>query len=412
MAITVNDATAATNASGASPVTWTHVVSAGSNRILVVGVVAENSDTPQTVSGVAYGAASLTKARARSVTEGAWVDVELWYLLNPTVGSASVSVSLTGSGVNAIACLSCTLQGAAQQAPEAVNDNGTTTDATTLSQAITTLTDNAMVLSLFGTNLENTQTSGQTSVVSALGSAGGDGDRVTLARATKTPAGSQTMSWTSSSTYGRAAMVNAVFAPAVTTISGSASITEAGDATSASGALKISGSVARTEATDTSSSTGKLALHGVVAASEGADSSTATGALRVPGAVARTEAADTCAATGKLALKGAVAAAETADSCAAAGKVAMKGGLEITEANDVATSAGELPIVGHGGGIETNDNCATSGKLALKATASITEAGDTLTSNGSGVLQTTGALHVTEVNDTASATGRVQMRCR
>ncbi len=220
MTIVVNDATSPTNGGFGTSLTWSHTVSSGSNLILVVGVVAENSDTLTSASGITYGAANLTKAVGRTADEGVWAGVELWYLVNPTVGTATVTVTMT-AGVSAMGGLSVTLSGAAQQAPEATSSNSTTTDATSLAQAVTTLTDNAMVLSMFGTNLEDSQTSGQTQVISALGANGGGGCRGTLGSAIKTPAGSQNMTWTSSATYGRAAMVNASFAAAT----GSAVIT-------------------------------------------------------------------------------------------------------------------------------------------------------------------------------------------
>ena len=68
--------------------TWSHTVAAGSNRLLVVEV-SSLSD----VSSITYGGVSLTELGSASRSSY----VNFWYLKEPTVGTANVVVTLTGS---------------------------------------------------------------------------------------------------------------------------------------------------------------------------------------------------------------------------------------------------------------------------------------------------------------------------
>jgi hypothetical protein len=93
--------TAATGAGAltAQSMTWTHPVAALAlnNGLLLVGVSA-GSRTP-VVTSVTYGGIPLTRlgAQASSRWSDARIEVELWYLLAPQAGQATVSVSLAQS---------------------------------------------------------------------------------------------------------------------------------------------------------------------------------------------------------------------------------------------------------------------------------------------------------------------------
>lgn len=152
---------------------------------------------------------------------------------------------------------------------------------------------------------------------------------------------------------------------AVSSITGTASITEAGDTVSAASALAIAGAASISEAGDTASSTSTLALAAALASTEAADTSSATGALAIVGTAAITEAGDTVSASG-------------------VGVVSISGTASITEASDTASSAGTL---------------------ALAAVASITEAGDTV--SGVGALAIRGLVAANENSDTVSAVGTI-----
>ncbi|MDQ8023504.1 MAG: DUF4347 domain-containing protein, partial [Moraxellaceae bacterium] len=90
LAVTVGSTTsAATSTSGATSLSWSHTVAAGSDRMLVVSIAARNDGPVDTVT---YGGQALT--RLSSVIGDGVVVAEIWYLLNPTVGSANVVISL------------------------------------------------------------------------------------------------------------------------------------------------------------------------------------------------------------------------------------------------------------------------------------------------------------------------------
>src|SRR3954470_23776996 len=82
---------AGTGNSTATPITWSHTVGNGSNRLLLVGV--ELSSTSKTVSSVTYGAANLTRVATIS-NIGV---VEIWRLVAPPVGAATVTINLSGN---------------------------------------------------------------------------------------------------------------------------------------------------------------------------------------------------------------------------------------------------------------------------------------------------------------------------
>lgn len=75
-----------------STVVWSHVVPSGNNRLLVVEV---GLGTLKTVTSITYGAQSLTKLGSAQYPSGA--RAEIWYLVAPVVGTANVTVNLSGT---------------------------------------------------------------------------------------------------------------------------------------------------------------------------------------------------------------------------------------------------------------------------------------------------------------------------
>jgi MSHA biogenesis protein MshQ len=86
----------ATVATGAAvnSLTFSHTVASGSNRLLVVGVSFDN-DNSETVTGITFGGAALTKSGSIANSDDA--RAEIWYLIAPTVTTANVVVSLSGT---------------------------------------------------------------------------------------------------------------------------------------------------------------------------------------------------------------------------------------------------------------------------------------------------------------------------
>ena len=90
-----NNTSAATAGAGASSLTWSHVVSSGSNRILVVEVAVHQSGANETVTSVSYGGQALTLiGRVQDTNKE---EAELWSLIAPNVGTANVVVNVSGA---------------------------------------------------------------------------------------------------------------------------------------------------------------------------------------------------------------------------------------------------------------------------------------------------------------------------
>ena len=71
---------------------WSHTVGSNSNRFLLVGVMGDTSGVG--ASSVTYGAASLTKLGTSGGYNGV---VEIWYLVNPTSGTDTITITMASS---------------------------------------------------------------------------------------------------------------------------------------------------------------------------------------------------------------------------------------------------------------------------------------------------------------------------
>ncbi|WP_186289687.1 cadherin-like domain-containing protein [Methylomonas koyamae] len=91
MAVTANGSISSTNSTSASSLTWSHGVATGTNSALFVEIALD--DPTVNVNSVTYGGVALTQV-GRSANNHA---VEIWTLVNPTVGSANIVVSLSGT---------------------------------------------------------------------------------------------------------------------------------------------------------------------------------------------------------------------------------------------------------------------------------------------------------------------------
>ena len=163
----------ATAASGTpnqvSSLSWSHTVGASCNTILMVGISWRDGNIATT--SVTYGGTALTKIGAVNAG-GNQNRTELWYLLAPATGTATVVV--TGNASKAIVAASISFTGVNQATPLGtsafVGSNGSTTASVTVS-------------------------SGSGQVV--LDTVTANGDAVSL-----TPGGSQTQQWYSYSNNG------------------------------------------------------------------------------------------------------------------------------------------------------------------------------------------------------------------
>lgn len=223
MAIALDSATQSTFAS--PNVTWTHTIGAGSNLLLVVGVMCRDSTAQPSVSGVTYNSVAMTKARAdQTSTSSTFMETSVWLLHAPTTGANSVVATFTGSGSPKGVGVSASYTGA-QQSDSADASNGKVLNGSTVGDqtfSVTTVSNNCWIFAISGiqsssapTNVPD-QTQRGTNVTGTVGSslynvAGEDTNGVV------TPAGAKTMGFTLGNGGGTArgwAMTGASFAPA------------------------------------------------------------------------------------------------------------------------------------------------------------------------------------------------------
>jgi polygalacturonase len=204
--------------SGNSSLSWNHTLASGTNRVVIIEVASNNASTTcgagtvQSVSSVTFNGVAATavpNSIACNHSSTLVAQTQLFYLTEtlPASGSYAVSVKTTGttSGIEAGVIA---LNGVAQGAPEALAINSTT-GSTTISTSITTKTNGAWVVDVFGNGGASTTTagSGQTQQWNLKGNATGAGSTVAMSTA-----GARTMSWTAGTAYPEAQTV-ASFAP-------------------------------------------------------------------------------------------------------------------------------------------------------------------------------------------------------
>jgi hypothetical protein len=208
-------AASSSTASYTTTVTFTHTISSGSNRVLVVGATFEDCGDYPSVTGITYNGQPLTHIDSAQVISGNGCAgrAELWYLLEadlPSAGTYNVIVNTSGT-FDEIVVGATSLDNVAQQAPEASNSNSNDAQ-TTITTNITTLTDGAWLVDVVHSGNETgdfAPNGSQTERYQRVsGSSTGAGSTKEVSTAGSTSAG-----WTSAGAN-RLAHVVAAFAPA------------------------------------------------------------------------------------------------------------------------------------------------------------------------------------------------------
>jgi hypothetical protein len=138
--ITFDGVGSGNNVGGSTSISWSHTTGSGLNRIMIVGVSIRT--TTVSVSAITYGAQSLAFIRA-DTHASATIRSELWYLIAPNSGTATVNVALSGSSKATGG--SCTYTGVAQTLPIDAN-SGVTGTSSSPSQSVTVGTANSLLL--------------------------------------------------------------------------------------------------------------------------------------------------------------------------------------------------------------------------------------------------------------------------
>jgi len=201
------------NGEGSTSISWSHITTSADNRIMIVGVSIRN--TTISVSSITYGSQSLMFIRSE-VHPSATIKSELWYLIAPNSGIATVTVTL--SGASKATGGSCTYNGVAQTSPLDTNDGGTGT-SNSPSKSVTINTPNSWMLghvAITGSSATiSLEGSGQTTRWDQSTSGGAEATRNRGHGSDKGPVGtdSQSMSWSLSASKDWAVSVVA-FKPA------------------------------------------------------------------------------------------------------------------------------------------------------------------------------------------------------
>jgi hypothetical protein len=182
-----------------SSLSFSHSIEAGTNMLVVAAGSSHNTDANvSAVTSVSFSGLALTKVR-EDYNSDDHIRVSYWYLLNPPNTTGNVAISYTGSSDRGIIGASFSIHEAAAAAPEAnVGTNSGSGGA--ISQSITTLTDNSLVLDMIGASSgSDTLTIG--SPAKQILNQGIEGNSMYgISSYTKTSAGSTTFNWTKSVT--------------------------------------------------------------------------------------------------------------------------------------------------------------------------------------------------------------------
>lgn len=412
MAITRNNQQTLNDASNASSYTLAnYVVSSGTDRVLVVRVASQKNTTGTISPTATYGGTSMTLAASDGAASGGnryhWVGI--FYLINPTVGTADIVVTISAGATGCIIAAEY-LTGAAQSSLIGATDTdrGNPTNGLALTGCVADSLVLAAVVSdsstgsswTWSTATESYDLNNGSNVVTDAASSGGhyavsaSGDvTVSATRASAAPV-----------QYGVAVEFKAA---AASSISGTLSKTLAGITLAATGKVALAGAVAKTLAGVTTTATGKVAISGAVAKTLSGVTLSATGKVAVSGTSAATLAGVTLQATGKAALAGALAQTLAGVTLSATGKVAITGSAAITLAGvTLATSggfgqqsAGELAATLEGVSL------VATGVLPITGTVAQTLGGASLSSTGA--VRISGTLAAVLSNLTLSATGQL-----
>ncbi|MGB8225949.1 MAG: hypothetical protein WCE45_03640, partial [Sedimentisphaerales bacterium] len=208
-----------TNSTAGTTLSWSHTVGSGNNRVLVVSVVTEDSTAvDQIINSVKFNGVNMTpisgSTKSRTVysssSYSSTLRTDLYYMLNPPVGTYTVLVTYNGS-VSYRAGGAISLRNVKQQIPEAVIASSAT--SASISTGINVPNTGAWIVDVVGHSNSGTFTSSTSTERWDRNSGNHTGAGATKAVAS---AGSNTMSWTFSGSSGAIVHSLAAFAPSET----------------------------------------------------------------------------------------------------------------------------------------------------------------------------------------------------
>jgi hypothetical protein len=189
------DATTTRKAVGTNTISFSHTTGTGANRLMLVGISKEDDLGAATfeVSGITYGGQALTRRVQNTSSEA---EGEIWSLVNPPSGTATLLVSFTGAeAIDSAVVGVTTFTGVNQTTPFSATNSatGTTSPATlTISSPSGEWVFGTLALD---DSRDATSSAGQTQLWSDFPEIAST-DGIRGAGCVKTGAGSTTVSWT------------------------------------------------------------------------------------------------------------------------------------------------------------------------------------------------------------------------
>lgn len=195
---------------------------------------------------------------------------------------------------------------------------------------------------------------------------------------------------------------DATTAAATVAVAASATITDATDTTTAASTVSVTATASLTDATDTTTSAATVAVAATASITDATDTTTAAGAVSVTATAALVDADDGATATGGSAGGGSASLVDADDAVAAVGAVAVAAAASLTDATDTTTSAGAVAVAGSGGITDATDTTTAAATVAVAGSVALTDGGDTTTS--AATVSVTASAAISDATDTVTAT--------
>ncbi|GAC1413363.1 MAG: hypothetical protein NVSMB66_5120 [Candidatus Doudnabacteria bacterium] len=136
------DASSVISSTSQSQTSWSHIVSSGSNRLLVVSISNRNGCTTSPITSVTSNGVALTKLAAVLQSPSNSYYNEIWYLLNPVSGTNTINISAANGGCEYLSAVATSWTGVNQTTPFGtpviLNNDGSGAQTVTLSNTQTT----------------------------------------------------------------------------------------------------------------------------------------------------------------------------------------------------------------------------------------------------------------------------------
>ena len=330
----------------ASPQTFNHTVSSGSDRVLAFGFTMRGGGGG-VITGVTFNGIAMSGVTTEAVA-GSTHSV-IYYLVNPPVGTFTVSIShnFVGGGTVTVSALDMT--GVDQANPVDAFAKAGATSAGPMTVNITTTVPDCLIFDACTMRTGSGDTASMTAMTNrvqeynALYATGNSFRNLLSTVLPAASAGTYAMEWTKTYNHDWAIMAVA-FKPSAA-ITGTLTKTLAALTTTSAASLELLASVGKTLTPLTATGSASLELQASLGKTLAPLTAAGVGSVEIQGTVGKTLAPVTVSASGTIAQPGGVVNATLAPVTAAAvGSLDLSGGAIINLAPLTATGAGSLQL--------------------------------------------------------------------